>query len=703
MANNKMVINSQESLKYTAQLWCRIIFSIFLAVCLGIGLTIYFLGELQHLKTTTNHFFLPKSEYVSTRSNISLPASNNLTFLSVLTDKYPIRSFYSRTSTISNPSSIDTAFLSDNAFYVMKNGGCNVKDSNLGFETGDLKCWATSRNPASLPLNLFKVVTNSTKFKTNALLMGRPGQANISPLGANGSLTLSHIYEVTVPDQGYPQLKFDYLMYSHDVVYAPQNKVYYDYFEVGVIISGTKSLLQRYGNPKIDWDGYASKCRPTPWVSNSGTVVNEPLSLDKYKGETIKVYFSLHNRKDSSCNSWVFVDNIKVEPELVITKSNNPSGPVHEGDTINYTISYANTGLATQTISITDVLPFNITVQPNSIKPANKSFFNGTHIVWNLGEISPQQSGQVSFQAKVPLLPGLNSPPPMFSSLAANSDAPAYVLPASISCDTTRFWASGVTGHPSMPIPHIINVQIPPGNTPSMMWLLMKTNQSSPPEVEGIAATLENFVEQEFEASLWSAPITPAMIAAGEVTVVTYDPRNLNAIFLFDADDPPFEQTILDAFYKKTQAYSYTLDVPSVTTQTIDVILPFMDINEFTDQNPPQPDTRITKITAQFNGQSHTRIVNNPNLGNGLLLAQFSFEIGPLASEVTTKTLSVTVDTEDSIYTLGPRICRPVYIENTAWLCSQEAGCISDTVQNVPDNFVPPAKRIYLPLIFNSP
>jgi hypothetical protein len=67
------------------------------------------------------------------------------------------------------------------------------------------------------------------------------------------------------------------------------------------------------------------------------------------------------------------------------------------------------------------------------------------------------------------------------------------------------------------------------------------------------------------------------------------------------------------------------------------------------------------------------------------------------------KVLTVTVDTEDSVYTLGPRVCRPVYIENTAWLCSQQAGCISATATNIPEDLVRPgAGDIYLPIILKS-
>jgi hypothetical protein len=66
-------------------------------------------------------------------------------------------------------------------------------------------------------------------------------------------------------------------------------------------------------------------------------------------------------------------------------------------------------------------------------------------------------------------------------------------------------------------------------------------------------------------------------------------------------------------------------------------------------------------------------------------MIQFLFTIGPFSGTTTSsKVLTVIVDTEDTIYTLGPRVCRPVYVENTAWLCSQQAGCVSSTATNAP-------------------
>lgn len=388
-------------------------------------------------------------------------------------------------------------------------------------------------------------------------------------------------------------------------------------------------------------------------------------------------------------------------PPLSLTKSGDPPGPVHEGDIITYTISYANTSLATQTMTITDPIPFNVTLKPDTVYPPEKGRLEGSSVVWNLGNIPPGESGHVSFQVQVPLF--LSSSQTSLNTLCApeptpTPPSPAYILPAAIACDTTRFWANGVTRQPPIPIPHTIHIQIPPGMSPSKMWLLMKGIDNAAPTVGGVPAELETASHSSFGASLWSADITPEMLADRQATVITQHPRELNAVFLFDQADPPFDQTRLEDFIS-AKTFTYTLDIPSVTTQTIDVLLPIMDVTYLNDDL--LPNSHLTTVTVEFDGQDHKIIANNPNLGNGLLMAQFPFKIGHLDENSVTKTLTVEVDTEDSVYILAPRVCRPVYIENTAWLCSLQAGCISATVRNPPGNFSPP-NGIYLPIIMKS-
>jgi hypothetical protein len=174
----------------------------------------------------------------------------------------------------------------------------------------------------------------------------------------------------------------------------------------------------------------------------------------------------------------------------------------------------------------------------------------------------------------------------------------------------------------------------------------------------------------------------------------------LNALFLFDAKDPPFDERDLRAFAEAPTTFTYTLEIPSVETSTMDVLLPFMDITSWTDSSPPDFDGRLITVSVELEGEpTQTILANQPNMGNGLLMTQFPINLRPFTDTITkTRVLTISVDTEDdAVYTLGPRVCRPVYVENTAWLCSDQAGCISDTAVNIPPNFAPPS--VYLPII----
>jgi uncharacterized repeat protein (TIGR01451 family) len=385
-------------------------------------------------------------------------------------------------------------------------------------------------------------------------------------------------------------------------------------------------------------------------------------------------------------------------PPLTFSKSNEPTGPLHEGDFITYTISYANTSLITQTVTITDLLPFNVTLLPDTV--SHPGMPQDSKLVWDLGDIRPGGSGEVSFQAQVPQIPPIE---PASGGVASSSDVD-LVEPVPIVCATNRFLAAGVTIQPPpLPNSRTIQVKIPSGTDPSEMWLMMKGTNNVIPTVGGHPAQLVTTSSiNGFGASLWSASFTPTMVASNQVVTVTTWNSNelnkLNALFLFDKDYPPFDETTLGALHQnETETFNYTLEIPPGITQTTYVILPMMDISYWRDG---QPDTRVTTVTVQVDDRhSSPAITNNPNLGDGLLMPKFSF-VTDTSSETITSTVALTVNvvTEDSVYILGPRICWSVWIKNTAWLCSRQAGCISDTVANPPLG----VSGIYLPLILRS-
>jgi uncharacterized repeat protein (TIGR01451 family) len=467
-------------------------------------------------------------------------------------------------------------------------------------------------------------------------------------------------------------------------------------------------------------DGLVSKKVYSATILDSSGILTDWEDISATRGLTLPVEPGLHSHTSVYANHGSiyvlggrtnnfgevpaqFVSNTFYIPPLFIEKSNVPSGPVREGDVITYTISYANTSLITQIITITDILPFNLTLVPNSTIPAADQE-EPRMVVWNLGPKSPGASGQVSFRARVALLPSLQ--PEGISAACPTPEPtppPSRVLPAAISCDTTRFWAHGVTRQPPVSPPYTIEVQIPPNTNPSEMWLLMKGTDNNAPRVEGQPAQLLTSTHNAFGASVWTTTVTSAMIEAGEVTVVTDNPRELNALFLFDAKDPPFDERDLRVFAEAPTTFTYTLEIPSVEASTMDVLLPFMDITSWTDSLPPEFDGRMITVTVELEGEpSQTILANQPNMGNGLLMTQFPINLRPFTDTITkTKVLTISVDSEDdAVYTLGPRVCRPVYVENTAWLCSDQAGCISATTRNIPENFAP--LSIYLPVIMKS-
>lgn len=573
---------------------------------------------------------------------------------------------------------------------------------NGNFESGNLECWTTGGA-------LYHSVQSNEKLEGNySVLLGDPDTTKCRGKLPIGEAWMRQIFQV--PLEGDPYFSFSYRLLSYDELEGDS----FDHFDVYIKDLSNSVPAFRIlrdgstdGKPKTGQDGctFAVDDKYPHWITKTYTLssmvnIDNPIQLYDLRGKTIEISFYNFSREAPGFsaawyNTWVYIDDIKLQSSLTFRKTSDPPGPLHEGGTITYTLAYANTSLTTQTITISDPLPFNATLIPGSI--SSPGTLEGSTLVWNLGNIPPGGSGQVSFKMHVPLLPSLESSGGI-AALAASP--PGYVLPVPITCDSTRFWATGVTRQPPPQNPYTLQVQIPPGAAPSKMWLLMKGINHSSPMVGDVPAQLEITTHNSFGASLWSADITTGMLSSGQVTVVTQYPRELNAVFLFDQDDPPFVQTELDDFFKTTKSFTYTFDIPSVTTDTIDVLLPFMDITYLADNQ--LPDNRLTTVTVQFDDESHQIVANDPNLGNGLLMTQFPFQIGHLdGSNTVTKTLMVTVDTEDSVYTLGPRVCRPVYIENTAWLCSQQAGCISDTVQNVPDNYSPPF-RIYLPAILKS-
>ena len=85
-------------------------------------------------------------------------------------------------------------------------------------------------------------------------------------------------------------------------------------------------------------------------------------------------------------------------PYIQMTKSVDKANAV-KNDNLTYTIIYQNTGSAiASNVVISDTVPVNTTYIANSA--TNDGQFDGTNVVWNLGNIASGASGSVSFMVK---------------------------------------------------------------------------------------------------------------------------------------------------------------------------------------------------------------------------------------------------------------------------------------------------------------
>jgi len=89
-------------------------------------------------------------------------------------------------------------------------------------------------------------------------------------------------------------------------------------------------------------------------------------------------------------------------PDVSIRLSNDPWDVVEFGDTITYTIEYANIGgILLSNVVITDAIPSNTTLVQDTITDPGILDEQSGVITWGIGSLDIGSSGQVSFQVRV--------------------------------------------------------------------------------------------------------------------------------------------------------------------------------------------------------------------------------------------------------------------------------------------------------------
>ncbi len=143
-------------------------------------------------------------------------------------------------------------------------------------------------------------------------------------------------------------------------------------------------------------------------------------------GATGSVTLTVHVKKPLPNNSYIFntvvitddaqvtdeatdVVRVHAEPILTLTKANNPTGEVKPGDTIKYTLCYANTGNGNATsVVLKDMIPAFTTYVAGSAVPAAVYDAAGRTLTWNLGAVGPDANACATFDVKVDMtIPGV--------------------------------------------------------------------------------------------------------------------------------------------------------------------------------------------------------------------------------------------------------------------------------------------------------
>ncbi|HJT25312.1 MAG TPA: DUF11 domain-containing protein, partial [bacterium] len=309
---------------------------------------------------------------------------------------------------------------------------------NPGFETGNLTGWTTTTgsgpNLACGPPTV-TVVPNGpapdsigplTPAGLNQVHTGNYAAQIFSSRGDNNHADWAQISQSdTVPADGNCCLSFWFSAVFEDHHYLMNDLTGDTYLLVEVLVGGTVVASLRYtwsnnlgqivvngltgvgitgfcqdaGGGGGQGGGSGNDFGYLPWTQYS-------INLCRYAGQqaTLRVtdydcvaggHFGLGYLDDVS---WAACPN----PQITLTKANNPSGTVSAGQTITYTLTYANTGNSPIAgVVVNDSIPTGTTFVRDSMA-SNPSLpvtaQVGNDLVWDVGYLYPRNTGTVSFQ-----------------------------------------------------------------------------------------------------------------------------------------------------------------------------------------------------------------------------------------------------------------------------------------------------------------
>ena len=306
--------------------------------------------------------------------------------------------------------------------------GTSLAWVNGDFETCNLTGWTTSTNSGGAlvcgPPTATSVTSGWAPLSNSMLNMVHGGNCAAQLYSARGDT--NHVdwarIEQTdvVPTNGNDCLSFWFAAVFEDHHYEIGQSLD-TYIEADVIVGGATvaALIYNWANslPLVVNDGLTGSggaaCAITPLTQNQWGYLpwtNYYINLCHYIGQTVTLRFTDYDCGQGGHYGWGYVDDVAwmscpSPPVVTLTKANNPTGAVNQGQTITYTLTYSNVGgTADNGVTVTDMVPAGTTLVPNSqtsVPAVPITFVNGNQVGWDVGYLAAGASGTLSFQVTV--------------------------------------------------------------------------------------------------------------------------------------------------------------------------------------------------------------------------------------------------------------------------------------------------------------
>lgn len=115
---------------------------------------------------------------------------------------------------------------------------------------------------------------------------------------------------------------------------------------------------------------------------------------------------ALNNKVENQANIQIGDNNVETtsKPEVFVpgkTSADDNKGDIQVGDVLTYTVSYANPGKDSATVTITDVLPSGLTYVDKSASDGGIYNNRANTLTWTIEGVKPGTTGVVTFRATV--------------------------------------------------------------------------------------------------------------------------------------------------------------------------------------------------------------------------------------------------------------------------------------------------------------